>query len=40
MAARLGIGPEVVRFADGVLVTRFVDGEVGRADPAHGRKPC
>ena len=34
MAARLGIGPEVVRFADGVLVTRFVDGEVGRADPA------
>ena len=34
MAARLGIGPEVVRFADGMLVTRFVDGEVGRADPA------
>jgi thiamine kinase-like enzyme len=34
MAARLGIGPEVVRFADGVLVTRFVEGEVGRADPA------
>jgi thiamine kinase-like enzyme len=34
LAARLGIGPEVVRFADGVLVTRFVDGEVGRADPA------
>jgi thiamine kinase-like enzyme len=33
-AARLGIGPEVVRFADGVLVTRFVEGEVGRADPA------
>jgi len=33
MAARLGIGPEVVRFADGVLVTRFVEGEVGRADP-------
>jgi len=33
MAARLGIGPEVVRFEDGVLVTRFVDGEVGRADP-------
>jgi thiamine kinase-like enzyme len=32
-AARLGIGPEVVRFADGVLVTRFVEGEVGRADP-------
>ena len=34
MAARLGIGPEVLRFADGVLVTRFVEGEVGRADPA------
>jgi thiamine kinase-like enzyme len=34
MAARLGIGPEVVRFAGGVLVTRFVEGEVGRADPA------
>jgi thiamine kinase-like enzyme len=34
MAARLGIGPEVVRFADGVLVTRFVAGEVGRADTA------
>ncbi|HSS81793.1 MAG TPA: phosphotransferase [Gaiellaceae bacterium] len=32
-AARLGIGPEVVRFEDGVLVTRFVEGEVGRADP-------
>ena len=35
MAARMGIGPEVVRFADGVLVTRFVEGEVGRADPAN-----
>jgi thiamine kinase-like enzyme len=34
VAARLGIGPEVVRFADGVLVTSFVEGEVGRADPA------
>jgi thiamine kinase-like enzyme len=34
LAARLGIGPEVVRFADGVLVTRFVEGEVGRVDPA------
>ena len=34
LAAGLGIGPEVVHFADGVLVTRFVDGEVGRADPA------
>ncbi len=34
MAAKLGIGPEVVRFADGLLVTRFVAGDVGRADPA------
>jgi thiamine kinase-like enzyme len=34
MAAELGIGPEVVRFADGLLVTRFVEGEVGRTDPA------
>jgi thiamine kinase-like enzyme len=34
MAARLGISPEVVRFTDGLLVTRFVEGEVGRADPA------
>ena len=34
MAARLGIGPEVVCFADGVLVTRFVEGEVGRTDTA------
>src|SRR5439155_20472878 len=34
MAARLGIGPEVLRFADGVLVTRVVAGEVGRADIA------
>jgi len=32
-AARLGIAPEVVQFADGLLVTRFVEGEVGRADP-------
>ena len=32
-AARLGIGPEVVQFADGLLVTRFVEGDVGRADP-------
>ena len=28
-AARLGIGPEVVRFEEGCLVTRFVEGEVG-----------
>jgi thiamine kinase-like enzyme len=34
LAADLGIGPEVVRFADGCLVTRFVEGEVGRAEPA------
>ena len=34
MAARLGIGPEVIRFSDGVLVSRFVEGEVGRADAA------
>jgi thiamine kinase-like enzyme len=34
MAARLGLGPEVARFGDGVLVTRFVEGEVGRTDTA------
>jgi len=33
LAAELGIGPEVVRFEGGVLVTRFVEGEVGKADP-------
>jgi len=33
-AARLGIGPEVVQYAQGCLVTRYVDGEVGRASPA------
>ena len=33
LAAGLGIGPEVAGFADGLLVTRFVPGEVGRADP-------
>ena len=32
-AARLGLGPEVVDFVDGCLVTRFVEGEVGRAAP-------
>jgi thiamine kinase-like enzyme len=32
-AAALGLGPEVVRFVDGCLVTRFVEGETGRADP-------
>ncbi|MFN2627875.1 MAG: phosphotransferase [Gaiellaceae bacterium] len=30
-AAALGIGPEVVAFVDGCLVTRFLDGEKGRA---------
>src|SRR5919204_5928752 len=32
-AAELGIGPEVVAFVEpeGYLVTRFVEGEVGRA---------
>jgi thiamine kinase-like enzyme len=48
LAAELGIGPEVAGFADGLLVTRFVEGEVGRADPAtvggllgrlHGAEP-
>jgi len=48
LAAELGIGPEVARFADGLLVTRFVEGEVGQADPAivgallerlHGARP-
>jgi thiamine kinase-like enzyme len=33
LAAGLGIGPEVVRFEQGLLVTRFVGGEMGRADP-------
>jgi thiamine kinase-like enzyme len=32
-AARLGIGPEVVRFESGCLVTRFVEGEIGQAPP-------
>ncbi len=36
VAARLGIGPEVVAFVEpeGYLVTRFIEGEVGRVDPA------
>ena len=34
VAAELGIGPEVVAFVDGNLVTRYVEGEVGRAAPA------
>jgi thiamine kinase-like enzyme len=34
LAARLGIGPEVVRFDDGCLVTRFVEGAVGDPDPS------
>jgi hypothetical protein len=35
-AARLGVGPEVVEFVEpeGLLVTRFVEGEVGRVTPA------
>jgi thiamine kinase-like enzyme len=33
-AAELGIGPEVVRFENGCLVTRFVEGRVGEPDPA------
>jgi len=33
LAAQLGIGPEVVRFADGCLVTRFVEGRVGDPNP-------
>ena len=33
LAAELGIGPEVAGFDHGVLVTRFAEGEVGRADP-------
>jgi thiamine kinase-like enzyme len=33
LAAQLGIGPEVVRFQDGCLVTRFVEGSVGDPDP-------
>jgi thiamine kinase-like enzyme len=31
-AARLGIAPKVVRYEDGLLVTRFVEGEPGRID--------
>jgi thiamine kinase-like enzyme len=36
VAAELGIGPEVVAYLEpeGYLVTRFIDGEVGRVDPA------
>jgi thiamine kinase-like enzyme len=33
-AARLGVGPEVVGFVDGCLVTRFIEGEIAeRVDP-------
>jgi thiamine kinase-like enzyme len=32
-AARLGLGPELVDFVDGCLVTRYVEGETGRAAP-------
>jgi thiamine kinase-like enzyme len=36
MAAEIGVGPEVVSFVepDGFLVTRYVEGEVGRFDVA------
>jgi thiamine kinase-like enzyme len=34
LAAQLGIGPEVMRFEHGCLVTRFVEGTVGDPDPA------
>ncbi len=34
LAAELGIGPEVARYEDGVLVTRFAEGDVGRAEPS------
>ena len=37
LAAQLGIGPEVVRFQDGCLVTRFVEGKVG--DPCDRDRP-
>jgi thiamine kinase-like enzyme len=33
LASSLGIGPEVVRFEHGCLVTRFVEGRVGSPDP-------
>jgi thiamine kinase-like enzyme len=35
VAAQLGIGPEVIAFVEpeGYLVTRFIEGEVGRVDP-------
>ncbi len=32
-AAQLRLGPELVRFVDGCLVTRFVEGETGRSTP-------
>jgi thiamine kinase-like enzyme len=32
VAAKLGIAPEVLRYEDGHLVTRFVEGEPGRID--------
>jgi thiamine kinase-like enzyme len=33
LAAALGIGPRVERFEQGCLVTAYVEGEAGRADP-------
>ena len=37
MAAALGVGPEVVAFVDGCLVTRFIDGQ---ALPPEGLPPA
>jgi thiamine kinase-like enzyme len=34
MAANLGLAPEVACYEKGLLVNRFVEGDVGRADPA------
>src|SRR4249919_2199764 len=34
VAAELGIGPTVARFAEGCLVTHFVEGKVGSPYPA------
>ena len=36
MAAALGVGPDVVAFVDGCLVTRFIDGQ---ALPPEGLPP-
>ena len=34
MAASVGVGPEVIAFVDGCLVTRFVGGPAARLEPA------